>query len=69
LDGLQEPLRRGLPKGKEYESWHLALDTVEAKLKVASERDQTMWRTAFLGGQKWTAVNGGFGLDRGGPQT
>jgi hypothetical protein len=40
LDGLQEPLRRGLPKGKEYESWHLALDTVKgAKLTVASEID------------------------------
>jgi hypothetical protein len=40
LDGLQEPLRCGLPKSKEYESWHLALDTVkEAKLKVASEID------------------------------
>ena len=33
LDGLQKPRRRGLPEGKEYESWHLALDTVEAKLK------------------------------------
>jgi len=39
LDGFQEPLRRGLPKGREYESWHLALDTVEAKLKVATEID------------------------------
>jgi hypothetical protein len=39
LDGLQEPFRRGLPKGREYEPWHLALDTVEAKLKVASEID------------------------------
>jgi hypothetical protein len=39
VNGLQEPLRRGLPKGKEYESWHLALDTVEAKLKVVSEID------------------------------